>query len=179
MASKALIIVDMQKGSFTPATPRFESDIVIDRINRLSELFRAKGHSVIFIQHDGTLANEFILGSDEWQLLPALHQLPGDLYVDKTINDSFYHSKLQATLQNLGINELYFVGCATDFCFDATVKSALTKDFDITVVKDGHTTADRPFASAKTLIDHHNWLWSELNPAAFAIKVVPMHEIIA
>ena len=141
MTLKALLIVDMQKGCFTPATPRYESEIVIERINRLSDLFRAKGHSVVFIQHDGTLAGELVPGSDDWQLLPALHQLPGDLYIGKTINDSFYHSELQATLQNLGINELYFVGCATDFCFDATVKSALSKDFDITIVRDGHTTA--------------------------------------
>jgi nicotinamidase-related amidase len=179
MASKALIIIDMQNGSFTPTTVRFESKIVIERINSLSELFRAKGDSVIFIQHDGTKEGSFFPGTDEWAILSILSQRSGDLYIDKTINDSFYHSKLQATLQNLGINELYFVGCATDFCFDATVKSALSKDFDITIVKDGHTTADRPFASAKTLIDHYNWLWSELTPAAFPIKVIPTQEIIA
>ena len=168
----------MQKGSFTPPTVRFESKVVIERINRLSELFRAKGDAVIFIQHDGTKEGSFLPGTDEWAILPILNQRSGDLHIDKTINDSFYHSKLQATLQNLGINELYFAGCATDFCFDATVKSALSKDFDITVVKDAHTTADRPFVSAKTLIDHYNWLWSELDPAAFRIKVVPTQEII-
>ena len=179
MASKALIIVDMQKGSFTPATPRYENEIVIERINRLAEFFRTNGDSVIFIQHDGTKEGSYLPGTDDWQILSELKQLPGDLYVDKTINDSFYHSKLQATLHNLGINELYFVGCATDFCFDATIKSALSKDFNITVVKDGHTTADRRFVNAKTLIDHYNWLWSELNPASFPIKVVPTHDIIA
>lgn len=46
---KALLIIDMQKVSFTPETPRFESEKVIERINRLSELFRAKGLPVSFI----------------------------------------------------------------------------------------------------------------------------------
>ena len=169
----------MQNGNFTPPTVRFESEVVIERINRLSELFRAKGDSVIFIRHDGTKEGCFFPGSDEWAILPTLNQQLKDFYIEKTINDSFYHSELQATLQNLGINELFFVGCATDFCFDATVKSALSKDFDITIVKDGHTTADRPFVGAKTLIDHYNWLWCRLDPAAFAIKVVPTQEIIA
>jgi hypothetical protein len=29
------------------------------------------------------------------------------------------------------------------------------------------------------LIDHYNWLWSELNPAAFPLKVKTCSEIIA
>jgi len=179
MVMKALLIIDMQQGSFTPATPRYESVAVIERINQLAEFFRNNGDQVIFIRHDGTKKGEYIPGTGDWQVLTDLNQLPEDLYIEKTINDSFYQSDLQITLQNLGINELYFMGCATDFCFDATVKSALGKDYNVTVVKDGHTTADRPFINAKTLIDHHNWLWSELTPAAYPLKVATCSEIIA
>jgi len=178
MLAKALVIIDMQVGSFTPATPRYESEIVIEKINRLSSSFRSNGDYVIFIRHDGTKEGCFYPGSEDWQILPALNQQPGDIYIEKTINDSFYHSELQSTLLNLGVNDLYFMGCATDFCFDATVKSALGKDYNITIVKDGHTTADRPFVNAKTLIDHYNWLWSDLTPAAFPIKVISCDEII-
>ncbi len=169
----------MQAGCFTPATPRYDTEGVIERINQLAEVFRKNGDQVIFIRHDGTKEGYLFPGTNDWQILTALNQLPGDLYIEKTINDSFYQSKLQTTLQKLGVNDLYFMGCATDFCFDATVKSALGKDFNVTIVKDGHTTADRPYANAKTLIDHHNWLWSDLTPAAFAIKVIPTQKIIA
>lgn len=179
MATKALLIIDMQAGSFIPATPRYDSEGVIERINQLAEFFRTNGDQVIFVRHDGTKEGDYIPGTSDWQVLTALNQLPGDLYIEKTINDSFYQSELQAKLQKSGINDLYFVGCATDFCFDATVKSALGKDFKVTVVKDGHTTADRPFINAKTLIDHHNWLWSELTPAAYPVKVATCSEIIA
>ena len=178
MSKKALVIIDMQVGSFTPATPRYESDRVIEKINRLSSKFRSNGDYIIFIRHDGTKEGYFYPGSDDWQILPSLNQQPGDIYIEKTINDSFYHSELQSTLLKLGVNDLYFVGCATDFCFDATVKSAISKDYNITIVKDGHTTADRPFVNAKTLIDHYNWLWSDLTPAAFPIKVISCDEII-
>ena len=179
MTMKALLVIDMQAGSFTPATPRYDSVAVIERINQLAEFFRNNGEQVIFIRHDGSKEGEYIPGTNDWQVLTALNQLPGDLYIEKTINDSFYQSDLQVTLHKLGINDLYFMGCATDFCFDATVKSALGKDFKVTVVKDGHTTADRPFVKAKTLIDHYNWLWSELTPAAFPLKVATYNEIIA
>jgi len=176
---KALLIIDMQEGSFTRATPRYDTEGVIERINQLAEFFRANGDQVIFIRHDGTNEGDYIPGTSDWQVLTALNQLPQDLYVEKTINDSFYQSDLEMTLQKLGINDLYFMGCATDFCFDATVKSALGKDYNVTVVKDGHTTADRPFVNAKALIAHYNWLWSELTPAAFSIKVATTQEIIS
>jgi len=51
---KALLIIDMQKISFTPDTPRLGAEGVIERINRLSDYFRNSGDLVIFIQHDGT-----------------------------------------------------------------------------------------------------------------------------
>jgi nicotinamidase-related amidase len=179
MAGKALLIIDMQKGSFTPATPRYDTEGVINRINQLSDFFHKNGDQVIFIRHDGTKEGDYIPGTEPWQLLSGIIQKSEDTYIDKTINDSFYRSELQTSLLNLGIKELFFVGCATDFCFDATIKSAISKDYKITVVKDGHTTADRPFVTAKTLIDHYNWLWSELSPAAFPISVVTCQDIIS
>jgi nicotinamidase-related amidase len=179
MARKALLIIDMQKGSFTPATPRYDKEGVIKRINQLSAFFRKNGDQVIFIRHDGTKEGDYIPHTDPWQVLSELNQQSEDLYVEKSINDSFYQSVLQTSLLNLGINELYFMGCATDFCFDATVKTALSKDYKVTVIKDGHTTADRPYVTAKTLIDHYNWLWSELSPAAFPISVITCQDIIS
>ena len=178
MANKALLIIDMQAGSFTPATPRYDTDGVIDRINQLSALFRSSGNQVIFIRHDGSKEGDFFPDSDEWQILPALHRLPVDLCVEKTINDSFYRSDLARILEEMAMNDLYITGCATDFCVDSTIKSALSKDYNITVVKDGHTTADRPHATAKTVIDQHNWVWSEMSPAAYPLKVATCREII-
>jgi len=64
MATKALLIIDMQAGSFTPATPRYDSDGVIDRINQLSAIFRSNGDQVIFIRHDGTKEGCYIPGTN-------------------------------------------------------------------------------------------------------------------
>tara|TARA_R110000796_G_scaffold252637_1_gene389548 strand:- start:41 stop:187 length:147 start_codon:yes stop_codon:yes gene_type:complete len=44
---KALLVIDMQKGSFTPKTPRFDTDGVVKRINELSALFRKLSYAVI------------------------------------------------------------------------------------------------------------------------------------
>jgi nicotinamidase-related amidase len=163
---KALLIIDMQNGSFTKETPRYDAVNVIKNINQLSDSFRANNDMVIFIQHDGSLNGDFIPGTKEWDILPDLNRHASDQYISKTANDCFYRSSLHEVLQSKDINELVITGCATDFCIDATVKSAFTKDYNITAIKDGHTTADRQDITADKLINHYNWIWSNMLPIA-------------
>ena len=169
---KALLIIDMQKTSFTPDTPRFDSDSVIQRINNLSHKFRLAGDKVIFIQHNGTKEGYCRPGTEEWEILPSLDMKSGDLIISKTANDSFYRTTLKDELSKSGVNELIITGCATDFCVDSTIKSALINDYNIIVIKDGHTTADRPTLKAKQVIEHYNWIWSEMTPTKGKISVM-------
>ena len=161
---KALLIIDMQNGSFTEETPRYKAADVIHHMNQLADFFRNNKDMVIFIQHDGSRQGDFIQGTEEWQLLPALKRHASDQYISKTANDCFYRSSLQDLLQSKGIRELVITGCATDFCVDATIKSAFTKDYNITVIKDGHTTTNREDITADKLINHYNWIWGNMLP---------------
>ncbi|KZS38631.1 isochorismatase [Aquimarina aggregata] len=159
---KALLVIDMQKGSFISKTPRFDTEGVILRINKLSKLFRNSGFPVIFIQHDGTSANEFIPNTTEWEILDALNVDAIDICVNKYANDPFYKSKLQSLLSYHKVDELYITGCATDFCIASTIQSSIVKDYDITVVEDGHTTGERPHLKANKIIEHYNWVWKNM-----------------
>nr|WP_294859628.1 cysteine hydrolase family protein [uncultured Fluviicola sp.] len=174
---KALLIIDMQIGSFKPYSLRHDTIGTIERINLLSERFRDDKQLVIFIQHDGSRENSFIPQTDDWQILPELKRLPEDLFVSKTANDSFYNSELNSVLVENDITELFITGCATDFCVDSTVKSALTKDFKVTIISDGHTTASRPFIDAETTINHYNWLWADMTPTKYKLTVVKTKEL--
>ncbi len=62
----ALLVIDMQKGSFTPETPRFDTEGVVSRINQLAAMFRAQNLPVIYIQHDGTGSGFFEKNTTEW-----------------------------------------------------------------------------------------------------------------
>lgn len=167
----ALLIIDMQKGSFTTKTPRFDTNGVVKRINGLAKLFREFDFPVILIQHDGSGKGEFEKNTQEWELLDTLNVEPTDIRIDKYANDVFYNSKLQSTLAKLYINELLITGCATDFCVASTVQSGLTKDYNITVMADGHTTGERPHLKAEQVIEHYNWVWRNMIPTAGKIKV--------
>jgi nicotinamidase-related amidase len=161
---KALLIIDMQNGSFTEETLRYHAVDVINNMNQLSDFFRSNKDMVIFIQHDGSRHGDFIPGTVAWGLLQALKQHSSDQYISKTANDCFYRSSLHDVLQSKDISELVITGCATDFCVDATIKSAFTKDYHVTVIKDGHTTADREDIAADKLINHYNWIWNNMLP---------------
>jgi nicotinamidase-related amidase len=175
---KALLIIDMQIGSFKPYTLRYDTLGVIERINALSNYFRINNYKVIFVQHDGTKENVFLPDTSDWKLLPELIQSSSDYLISKSANDAFYNTDLQDTLAENNITELFIMGCATDFCIDATVKSAVGKDYKVTVVEDGHTTADRPHLSAPKVIEHYNWIWSEMTPTNFKIQVVKTNDLL-
>lgn len=178
MKRKALLVIDMQKGSFTAATPRYDTKGVIRRINELAALFRKIAYPVVYIQHDGTGTGEFEKNNEDWENLNDLVVKSTDLRIDKYVNDSFYRSNLDSSLKRLNIGELFITGCATDFCVESTVQSALTKDYDVTVVEDGHTTGERPNLSAKQVIDHYNWVWKNMNNTKGKITVKPQRLLI-
>jgi len=174
---KALLIIDMQKGSFTSKTPRFDTDGVVKRINELSEVFRKAELPVIYIQHDGTGTGEFEKNTLEWELLESLNVQRTDILIDKYANDVFYNSELQSKLIELNVTELLITGCATDFCVESTIQSALTKDYNITVVSDGHTTGERPHLTAEKVIEHYNWVWQNMIPTKGNISLKNLEQI--
>ena len=167
----------MQKGCFTPEAPKFDSDGVIKRINSLSQKFRDLDAPVIFIQQDSSKWNRFIPNTTEWEILSELEVNNEDISINKTANDAFYQSNLNSLLKKLKIQELYITGFATDFCVDATIKSALTKDFNVTIVKNGHTTGDKPHINAKNIVEHYNWIWQNLIPTKGKIKVLDFEDL--
>lgn len=169
---KALLIIDMQKGCFIPYSSRYDTLGIIDRINQVAKKFRQKQYPVIFIQHDGTSEQELLPQTDDWQLLPEMETSPTDRYINKTANDSFYKTGLQQLLADLDTRELCISGTATDFCVDATVKAALSKDYKVTVLSDCHTTSDKPYLPASTVIEYYNWIWSSMSPTKYTISVI-------
>ncbi len=174
---KALLVIDMQKGSFTAKTPGFDTSGVVKRINKLAKLFRELNYPVIYIQHDGTGTGEFEKNDEDWENLDDLIVASEDVRIDKYANDVFYKSNLQAKLEELNVNELFITGCATDFCVESTIQSALTKDYNITVVADGHTTGERPHLKALQVIEHYNWVWQNMIPTKGQIKVTKTAQI--
>lgn len=172
---KALLVIDMQLGSFSPYPydDRYNTLEVIEKINLLTDYFRSHGYLVIFTQEENP---EFDV--NDFKLLPELNQKPTDIHLLKKVNEAFYHTALTETLKKYNTEELYLCGIATDFCIDATLKSALSKDYKVYVASDAHTTSSNPFFEAYQIIEYYNWLWPNLSPTKYAVKVCSTNDIL-
>jgi nicotinamidase-related amidase len=170
----ALIIIDMQQGLF--ATPRHDANGIVKRINDLAERVRQGGGIIVFIQHDGQ--GEWLQpGSAGWQLLADLRPVAGDHFIRKASCDCFLETELQALLEREGIRRLVITGCATDYCVDTTVRSALARRYSTIVPSDGHTCSDRPHLPAVKVIEHHNAIWADFIAPAGPALICPCAEI--
>lgn len=171
LSKSCLLVIDMQNGSFSPEYPCYDAAGVLERINGIADLSRKKGLPVIFVQHNGSAQDEYIPLTSDWELVPDLIVEENDIRLEKTANDVFYNTGLESKLFVLNINKLIITGSATEFCLDSSIQSALTKNFDVVVVEDAHTTADKPHLSAEKIIEHYNWVWSNLTPTKNKIKI--------
>lgn len=156
-----LIVVDMQEG-LLKGDPKRDLPGVVDRINRLADRVRRRAGAVVFVQHSGPAGDDFAPSTPGWRLLRSLHVEPTDHVVGKTLNDAFHETSLEADLAALGAERVLIAGWATDFCVDATVRSAVARGFEVVAVADGHTLSDRPHLSAERVIEHHHWVWANL-----------------
>lgn len=168
----ALLVIDMQVGTFDAPNPQHDASGVVDRINRLAEAVRNVSGNVVFIQHDGPVGDTFEPGTRGWQLIPELDRMQTDPVVNKRACDAFYETGLKAVLDASGTQKLLITGSATDYCVDTTVRAAASLDYRVTVVRDAHTTSDRPYLDAATIIQHHNSVWQDLILPRARIAVV-------
>lgn len=176
--TQALVIIDMQQGSFTPMTARHDTVGLVDRLNRLAGRVRAAGGVVVFVQHDGPPGDPHHPDLPGWRLLPGLDARPQDPVVRKTACDAFLGTTLEAVLHGHGADELIVTGCATDYCVDTTVRASLARGLRTVVPCDGHTTADRPHLPAVKIIEHHNAIWSDFIAPGGPARVCPCAEVV-
>ena len=169
----ALIIIDMQEGSFTPRSVRHDAIGLIERLNRLSGRVRAAGGIVVFVQHDGSLDDVHHPTDWGWPILAELDRSAADIVVRKRTCDAFLETELGDLLIAQNVDQLIITGCATDFCVDTTGRSALARRYETIVPSDGHTTADRAHLPAERIIAHHNAVWCDYLGPAGPATVLP------
>ena len=161
--SDAMIIIDLQAGSFGPACPpRHDTDAMFGRLNSLARRVRSDGGLVIWVHHDGPPGDALEPGTDGWDIFPALERCAEDATVSKTACDSFLGTDLEALLRTKNPDRVIITGWATDFCVDTTVRSCTARGFKTWVAADGHTVSDRPHLPATKIIEHHHYVWSDL-----------------
>ena len=130
----ALVIVDVQVGVVKGA---WESERIVGNVALVVERARAQGVPVIWVQHAD---EDLVHSSPEWQWAPELLPATGERLIHKNFNSSFEQTSLNDDLAQLGATHIVLAGCATNWCIRATAYGALERGYDLTLVKDAHTT---------------------------------------
>lgn len=153
----ALLVIDVQNGVVAKA---HERDAVVANIAGVVEAARRQDVPVIWVQHiSDTLAKD----SEAWRLAPELVPIPAEPRIDKHYPDSFEETDLETVLSGLGTGRLFIAGAQTDACIRSTLHGAFTRGYDVTLVKDAHTTDDLSAYGAPPpgqVIAHTNIYWA-------------------
>ncbi|KFM99807.1 isochorismatase family protein [Bacillus clarus] len=76
--------------------------------------------------------------------------------INKQATNSFYGTPLHDLLKEEKVSHLVIGGCKTEHCIDTAVRTATVQGFDVTLIKNGHSTIDSTVLSAEQIIEHHN-----------------------
>ncbi len=129
-----LLVVDVQVGVMNDC---WDAARITNNVSLVVECARGQGVPVIWVRHaDENLA----CGSPAWQWVPELSPAQGEAVIDKRFNSAFEQTALEGDLARIGATHIVLAGAATNWCIRATAYGALERGYDLTLVKDAHTT---------------------------------------
>jgi len=134
-----LLVVDVQAGVMTGC---WDAPRVIDNVARAVQRARDEQAPVIWVQHAD---DELPQGSPQWQWAPGLAPIAAERQIHKHFNSAFEETELEAALAELGATRIVLAGAATNWCIRATAYAALDRGYDLTLLKDAHTTETMAF----------------------------------
>ena len=158
-----LIVIDMQKALLVEELYNVEN--VIDNVKKLIETARENGIEVIFFQHDAGEGTGFSVGDEGFEIAEAVAPKPGEKVFVKTINSCFGNKDFAAYLEASREEDLMIAGLQTNFCIDATVKSAFERGYYVAVPEGAHSTFDNPYMNGETTCAYY---FHEIWPGLFA-----------
>ncbi len=130
-----LLVVDVQVGVMGEA---WDAPRVVRNVARSVERARAARVPVLWVQHSDP--EELVHGSPPWQWVPELAPAEGEPLIHKQFNSSFEQTLLEEQLAALGATHIVLAGAASNWCIRATAYGALERGYDLTLLKDAHTT---------------------------------------
>jgi nicotinamidase-related amidase len=129
-----LLVVDVQVGVVSEA---WDAARIVTNVSRAVARARAQGVPVLWVQHAD---DELARGSPGWQWVPELAPAGGEALIHKQFNSAFERTALEQELAQRHATHIVLAGAASNWCIRATAHGALERGYDLTLVKDAHTT---------------------------------------
>jgi nicotinamidase-related amidase len=155
----ALLIVDVQR-ALIDGHPYDEANF-LERLKKLIGAARNNGADVVYVRHNGGKGSPLAYGEPGFEIHPAIAPMRGEMVFDKKYNSAFKETELAKHLNARGIERLVLAGMQTEYCIDATCKSAFERGYSVVIPEGGSTTYDNPFFTAEKLIKfYEKMIWN-------------------
>ena len=152
MNNTALLIIDVQNGFFLEQRSVHNGPEIISTIKTLIAQARAANIPIIYVQHN--TGDDKLDGTPLWEIHNDIAPTEQDTIIQKYTPESFHETNLETQLQANGIKHLVLMGFTSDYCIDTTCRRAWSLGYNVTLVKDAHSTFDSPILPAQPIIEH-------------------------
>ncbi|RJR48851.1 MAG: isochorismatase family protein [Desulfobacteraceae bacterium] len=152
---------------------------IVEPIRKICDAARAKGIKVIHLAHvlspdlrevgpessfwyksvkiyreDPRWKEKFLIrGTWGSEIVDELKPQPGDIYVEKPRFSAFFGTNLDVMLKTYNLRNLFFVGCATNICVEASIRDAGQLGYWPVLIKDAATNNGPPFMQEATIFN--------------------------
>lgn len=166
-----LLVVDMQKGIVDEEL--YAYDIFMERTVRLIDAARKNHVEVVYVQHDAGPGSGLTAGDSGFEIADQVRPEPGEKVFVKTINSCFGNQDFKAYMERQEDKRLMIIGLQTNYCIDATVKSAFERGYEVIIPEGSNSTFDNDYMTDETTVRYYNEdVWEEI------ADVVSMEEAV-
>ncbi len=171
MGNIILLVVDVQS-TLIKKHPYNEKK-VIENINKLILTAKGSNKEVVYVRHNDGEGSDLEMGSDGWQIYHDIAPDNGEYIVDKEYNSAFHKTGLREYLERKKIDTIILVGLQTEYCIDATLKSAFDYEYKIIIPEETNTTFDNEYLPGRKLYELYNYkIWNNRFANVLSMKKV-------
>ena len=168
-----LLVIDMQKGLVDEDLYSF--DTFMDRTVRLVDAARKNNVEVIFVQHNAGLGSGMSVGDEAFEIVDQVTPKEREKVFVKTINSCFGNKDFKRYMKRQEDKRLMIIGLQTNYCIDATVKSAFERGFRVIIPEGTNSTFDNDYMTGETTYRYYNEdVWEELVDAVTFEEAIAM-----
>lgn len=149
-----LLVIDVQKGITDERLYDFSG--FIRNTKKIIDATRENDIEVIYIQHDDGPGSGFSVGDEEFEIYDGIRPLDSEKCYYKTINSCFGNKELNHYLKEKQDHTLIMVGLQTNFCIDASIKSAFERGYEVIVPLGANSTFDNAYMDKEATYQYYN-----------------------
>ena len=141
---QALLIIDVQNDYFEGGKSQLHNpNGALANIEKVLAKFRAKGFTVIHVQHVGGPNDAFFLPETHGvQIHENLTPLGNEYHITKHMPSSFLGTNLEKVLKDNEITDIVICGMMSHMCIDTAVRACQDFGFRVVLLDDACATKD-------------------------------------